>query len=91
VRPGRPTAAFLDRLLARLTLPGGVYLALVGALPTVLIAQTHATFLFGGTSLLIVIGVTLETVRGLEAQLTMRSYAAFLKPPGERLAPPIAA
>jgi preprotein translocase subunit SecY len=79
VRPGRPTATFLDRILARLTFPGGVYLALVAALPTVLLAQTHATFVFGGTSLLIVIGVALETVRQLEAQLTMRSYATFLK------------
>jgi preprotein translocase subunit SecY len=91
VRPGRPTAAFLDRILAHLTLPGGVYLALVAALPTVLIAQTNATFFFGGTSLLIVIGVALETVRQLEAQLTMRSYEAFLKAPGDRQAPPIAA
>jgi len=79
VRPGRPTATLLDRILARLTFPGGVYLAVVAALPTVLVAQTHATFFFGGTSLLIVIGVALETVRQLEAQLTMRSYATFLK------------
>jgi preprotein translocase subunit SecY len=91
VRPGRPTAAFLDRILARLTLPGGIYLALVAALPTALIAQTNATFSFGGTSLLIVIGVALETVRGLEARLTMRNYAAFLKAPDDRHAPPIAA
>jgi preprotein translocase subunit SecY len=81
VRPGRPTATFLDRLLARLTLPGGVYLALVAALPTVLIARTNASFFFGGASLLIVIGVALETVRQLQAQLTMRSYATFLKAP----------
>ena len=81
VRPGRPTATFLDRLLARLTFPGGVYLALVAALPTVLVAQTHATFFFGGTSLLIVVGVAIETVRQLEAQLAMRSYATFLKDP----------
>jgi preprotein translocase subunit SecY len=79
VRPGRPTAAFLDRILARLTLPGGVYLALVAALPTVLIAETKATFFFGGTSLLIVIGVALDTIRQLEAQLTMRNYSTFLK------------
>jgi preprotein translocase subunit SecY len=79
VRPGRPTATFLDRILARLTFPGGVYLALVAALPTVLIAQTKATFFFGGTSLLIVIGVAVDTVRQLEAQLTMRHYATFLK------------
>jgi preprotein translocase subunit SecY len=79
VRPGRPTAAFLDRVLARLTFPGAIYLAAVAALPTVLIAQTHATFFFGGTSLLIVIGVALDTVRQLEALVMMRSYEAHLK------------
>jgi preprotein translocase subunit SecY len=81
VRPGRPTATFLDRLLSRLTFPGGVYLALVAALPTVLVARTHATFFFGGTSLLIVVGVAIETVRRLEAQLTTRSYETFLEDP----------
>jgi preprotein translocase subunit SecY len=70
---GRPTATFLDRVLGRLTLPGGVYLALVAALLTVLIARTGATFFFGGTSLLIVVGAALETVRQVEAQLTTRS------------------
>jgi hypothetical protein len=53
----------------------------VAALPTVLVARTHATFFFGGTSLLIVVGVAIETVRQLEAQLAMRSYATFLKDP----------
>jgi preprotein translocase subunit SecY len=91
VRPGRPTATFLDRVLGRLTLPGGVYLALVAALPTVLIARTNATFFFGGTSVLIVVGVALETVRQVEAQLTMRNYATFLKEPSDRHAPPLAA
>ncbi|MCW3057486.1 MAG: secY [Solirubrobacterales bacterium] len=87
VRPGGPTAAFLDRILTRLTFPGGVYLALVAALPTVLIAETGATFAFGGTSLLIVIGVALETVRQLEAQLTMRSYETYLKDGGRPRGP----
>ncbi len=79
VRPGRPTAEFLDRILARLTFPGAIFLALVAALPTILIARTHATFNFGGTSILIVIGVALETMKQLEAQLMMRSYEGFLK------------
>src|SRR3712207_6780414 len=60
VRPGRPTAEFLDRILARLTFPGALYLAAVAALPTLLINQTSANFYFGGTSLLIVIGVALD-------------------------------
>src|SRR5579864_6810356 len=79
VRPGRPTAEFLDRILARLTLPGALFLAAIAALPTVLIARTGANFAFGGTSILIVIGVALETMKQLEAQLMMRSYEGFLK------------
>jgi preprotein translocase subunit SecY len=79
VRPGRPTAEFLDRILARLTFPGAIYLALVAALPTILINQTSANFYFGGTSLLIVVGVALDTMKQLEAQLMMRNYEGFLK------------
>ena len=79
VRPGRPTAEFLDRILARLTFPGALYLAAVAALPTILIAQTSANFTFGGTSLLIVVGVALDTVKQLEAQVMMRNYEGFLK------------
>jgi preprotein translocase subunit SecY len=79
VRPGRPTAEFLDRILARLTFPGALFLAAIAALPTILINQTSANFFFGGTSILIVIGVALDTMRQLEAQLMMRNYEGFLK------------
>ncbi|MFL5858699.1 MAG: preprotein translocase subunit SecY [Solirubrobacteraceae bacterium] len=79
VRPGRPTAEYLDRILARLTFPGAIYLALVAALPTILINQTAANFYFGGTSILIVVGVALDTMKQLEAQLMMRNYEGFLK------------
>ncbi len=79
VRPGRPTAEFLDRILARLTFPGALFLAAIAALPAILIARTHQNFFFGGTSVLIVIGVALETMKQLEAQLMMRSYEGFLK------------
>ncbi|MBA3326701.1 MAG: preprotein translocase subunit SecY [Solirubrobacterales bacterium] len=79
VRPGRPTAEFLDRILARLTFPGALYLAAVAAMPTILINQTSANFFFGGTSLLIVVGVALDTMKQLEAQLMMRNYEGFLK------------
>jgi preprotein translocase subunit SecY len=79
VRPGRPTAEFLDRVLARLTFPGAMYLAAVAALPTILFNQTSANFFFGGTSLLIVVGVALDTMKQLEAQLMMRNYEGFLK------------
>ncbi len=77
VRPGRPTAEFLDRILARLTFPGALFLAAVAALPTILIARTHQNIQLGGTSILIVIGVALETMKQLEAQLMMRSYEGF--------------
>jgi preprotein translocase subunit SecY len=79
VRPGRPTAEYLDRILARLTFPGALYLAAVAALPTILINQTSANFFFGGTSILIVVGVALDTMKQLEAQLMMRNYEGFLK------------
>jgi preprotein translocase subunit SecY len=79
VRPGRPTAEYLDRILSRLTFPGALYLGAVAALPTVLISQTAANFYFGGTSILIVVGVALDTVKQLEAQLMMRNYEGFLK------------
>ena len=79
VRPGRPTAEYLDRILARLTFPGSLYLAAVAALPTILINQTSANFFFGGTSILIVIGVALDTMKQIEAQMMMRNYEGFLK------------
>jgi preprotein translocase subunit SecY len=79
VRPGRPTAEFLDRILARLTFPGALYLAAVAAFPTILFNQTSANFYFGGTSILIVVGVALDTMKQLEAQLMMRNYEGFLK------------
>ncbi|MBN1528396.1 MAG: preprotein translocase subunit SecY [Thermoleophilaceae bacterium] len=79
VRPGRPTAEYLDRILARLTFPGALYLAAVAALPTILLSQTSANFYFGGTSILIVVGVALDTMKQLEAQLMMRNYEGFLK------------
>ena len=62
-----------------MTFPGALYLGAVAALPTILLSQTSANFAFGGTSILIVIGVALETVKQLEAQLMMRNYEGFLK------------
>ncbi len=79
VRPGRPTAEYLDRIIARLTFVGAWYLAAVAALPTLMLNQTSANFFFGGTSLLIVVGVALDTMKQLEAQLMMRNYEGFLK------------
>jgi preprotein translocase subunit SecY len=79
VRPGRPTAEFLDRILTRLTLPGALFLAAVAVLPWLLFRFTDVQFYFGGTSILIVVGVALDTMRQMEAQLLMRHYEGFLK------------
>jgi preprotein translocase subunit SecY len=79
IRPGRPTAAYLDRVLTRITLPGALFLAAIVLLPTVLIRVVNLPFYFGGTSLLIVVGVALDTMKQMESQLLMRHYEGFLK------------
>ena len=79
IRPGRPTAAYLDRVLTRITLPGSLFLAGIVLLPTALIKGVNIPFYFGGTSLLIVIGVALDTMKQMESQLLMRHYEGFLK------------
>ncbi len=83
IRPGPPTAQYLDRVLHRLTLPGSIYLALVAVLPSVFIRYggfSQATSrALGGTSVLIVVGVALDTMRQMESQMMMRSYEGFLR------------
>ena len=79
VRPGRPTAEYLDRILTRLTFPGALFLASIAVLPWFLFRFMDVPFYFGGTSLLIVVGVALDTMRQMEAQLLMRHYEGFLK------------
>jgi len=80
VRPGRPTAEYLDRILTRLTFPGALFLAALAVLPWLLSRPPiNVPFYFGGTSLLIVVGVALDTMRQMEAQLLMRHYEGFLK------------
>ncbi len=79
IRPGRPTAAYLDRVLTRITLPGSLFLAAIVLLPTALIKGIGVPFYFGGTSLLIVVGVALDTMKQMESQLLMRHYEGFLK------------
>jgi preprotein translocase subunit SecY len=83
IRPGPPTAQYLDRVLTRLTLPGSLFLAVVAVLPSVFInyfgfSQSTSRAL-GGTSVLIVVGVALDTMRQMESQMMMRSYEGFLK------------
>jgi len=83
IRPGPPTAQYLDRVLTRLTLPGAIYLALVATLPSLVIAYTGVSQALagalGGTSVLIAVGVALDTMRQMESQMMMRSYEGFLK------------
>jgi preprotein translocase subunit SecY len=83
IRPGPPTAQYLDRVLTRLTLPGSLFLAVVAVLPSVFINQfgfSQATSrALGGTSVLIVVGVALDTMRQMESQMMMRSYEGFLR------------
>lgn len=79
-RPGRPTAEFLGRVLARLTFFGAIYLGIVAILPIIVERTTGiANLSIGGTSVIIVVGVALETVRMLEAQMLMRHYKGFLE------------
>ena len=83
IRPGPPTAQYLDRVLSRLTLPGSFYLGLIAVLPGLFIyyfnfSQATSRAL-GGTSVIIVVGVALDTMRQMESQMMMRSYEGFLK------------
>jgi preprotein translocase subunit SecY len=79
VRPGKKTAEYIDRVLTRITLPGAVFLATISVLPDLLIRWFNVPFYFGGTSLLIVVGVALDTVRQMESHLLMRNYEGFLR------------
>ncbi|MDK2858133.1 MAG: preprotein translocase subunit SecY [Verrucomicrobiota bacterium] len=83
IRPGKSTAEFLDRTMTRITLAGAVFLTIIAVLPTVISKQFNIPFLvasfFGGTSLLIMVGVMLDTMRQIESHLLMRHYDGFLK------------
>jgi preprotein translocase subunit SecY len=79
IRPGRQTAEYLDRILTRITLPGALFIAAIALLPNVFLATQNISQLpFGGTSILITVGVTLETMKQIESQLMMRHYEGFL-------------
>jgi preprotein translocase subunit SecY len=80
IRPGRPTAEYLDHILTRITLPGSIFLAFIAIAPFIAQGAWNITaFPFGGTAVLIVVGVGLETMKQLESQLLMRHYEGFLK------------
>ncbi|SHK27865.1 preprotein translocase subunit SecY [Tepidibacter formicigenes] len=79
IRPGKPTEEYLNNVLIRLTLAGATFLAVIAVLPTLILQLGNMPFRFGGTSLLIVVGVALETMKQIEAQMLMRHYQGFLK------------
>ena len=79
IRPGKKTAEFLDNVLARITLPGSVFLAIIAVGPIMLMRSFGGGFYFGGTSILIVVGVALDTLQQLESHLQTRNYAGFMK------------
>ena len=80
LRPGRPTAEYISRIMTRVTLAGAIFLALIAILPNfVLLATRIPNIYFGGTSLLIVVGVALDTMKQVESHLLMRSYQGFIR------------
>jgi preprotein translocase subunit SecY len=79
IRPGKRTADYIDRVLTRVTLPGALFLAFIAILPSIFMYRFNAPFIFGGTGLLIVVGVALDTLQQVESHLIMRHYEGFLK------------
>ncbi|MDR3629276.1 MAG: preprotein translocase subunit SecY [Desulfocapsaceae bacterium] len=79
IRPGKKTAEFIDNVLTRLTVVGATYLSVVCVLPTILISRFNVPFYFGGTALLIVVGVAIDTISQIESHLVMRNYEGFMK------------
>lgn len=79
IRPGKKTAEFLDKALVRLTVVGALYLSVVCVMPTILIERLNVPFYFGGTALLIVVGVAIDTISQIESHLVMRNYDGFMK------------
>ena len=85
IRPGKKTAEYIDRVLSRITFGGAVYLAAVCVLPTVLATKLGVPFYFGGTGLLIVVGVALDTVQQIESYMIQRHYEGFAGGGGQRI------
>ncbi|MDY0093336.1 MAG: preprotein translocase subunit SecY [Candidatus Vecturithrix sp.] len=79
VRPGKRTATYIDAVLTRITLAGAIFLALIAILPEFLISAMNVPFYFGGTALLIVVGVALDTMQQIESHLLTRHYEGFMK------------
>ncbi len=82
IRPGKRTADYIDRVLTRITLGGAIYVSVVCVLPSLLITRFNVPFYFGGTALLIVVGVAIDTVAQIESHMLTRHYEGFLKKSG---------
>jgi preprotein translocase subunit SecY len=91
IRPGKKTAEYIDRVLSRLTFAGAAYLSAVCILPSIMQSRFNVPFYFGGTGLLIVVGVALDTVQQIESYLITRNYEGFTGPKGPRIRGRIAA
>jgi len=79
IRPGKKTADFIDKALTRLTVIGAAYVSVICVMPTVLISKYNVPFYFGGTALLIVVGVAIDTISQIESHMVMRNYEGFMK------------
>ena len=79
IRPGKKTADFIDKALTRLTVIGAIYVSVICVMPTVLIRKFNVPFYFGGTALLIVVGVAIDTISQIESHMVMRNYEGFMK------------
>lgn len=83
IRPGKRTADYIDKVLTRITLGGAIYVSAVCVLPSILSSQMSIPFYFGGTALLIVVGVGLDTIAQMESHMITRHYEGFLKKGGK--------
>ncbi|MCL2103201.1 MAG: preprotein translocase subunit SecY, partial [Syntrophorhabdaceae bacterium] len=79
IRPGKKTAEYIDKILTRITLGGAIYVSFICVLPSILMSKFNVPFYFGGTGLLIVVGVALDTIQQIESHLITRHYEGFLK------------
>ena len=84
IRPGKKTADYIDRVLSRITLGGAIYVSAVCVLPTILMTKFNIPFYFGGTALLIVVGVSIDTVGQIESHLITGNYDGFLGRSGKK-------
>ncbi len=85
IRPGKRTADYIDKVLTRITLGGAIYVSAVCVLPSVLMTKFNVPFYFGGTALLIVVGVAIDTVAQMESHMLSRHYEGFLKKSGSKM------